>query len=281
MPGSAGDGGVRHQIAEQIREGGVGTREQRAEDQQQNRGHGERAQTRAHVAPGTAGPFAQPAPAPGGAGDQGVEHADGTEQDGGQVRPPCSASEPSATAATDGEERRPVRVAQRGHAQQGEPADAPDQRPRRGRRPAAWAAKYAASAAGIATSSEVERQAVTQEQHAEHVRWPARPTAWPYAPGPGPPPGASASQGTATAAGPIVSASSSGSRVSRPPGNGLCDGLVADLAFPGRRLQDHRSAASPRSPAPRARHLPAARSPGSLGSDVDGMSDTGPPPCRS
>jgi hypothetical protein len=169
VPRSAGDRRVRHETGEEIREGGVRPGEQRAEDQQQDRGHHDRAQHRAHVAPGAAGPLAQPAPAPGGAGEQRGVETDRAEQHPGPGAAAVQGERARRHGGHEGEEGRPVGVAERRYGQQGESSDAPHQRPaahaparRLGREVRAERGRYR-------HQEEIEGQAVTQQKHAEHA----------------------------------------------------------------------------------------------------------------
>lgn len=169
MPGAAGDGSVRHEAAEQIREGRVGPREQCPEDQQQNRGHRERAQHRAQVAAGAAEPFPQASPAPYGSGENRGVQADRAEQHSGPGTAAVQRERTRGHGGHHGQERRPVGVAQRRHGQQGEAADAPHQRPA----PQATAGRLSGVVRGErgrnGHQQEVEGQSVAEQEHAQYA----------------------------------------------------------------------------------------------------------------
>lgn len=291
MPGAAGDGGVRHEAAEQIREGRVGPREQGAEDQQQNRGHRERAQHRAHVASGAAEPFPQASPAPDGSGEYRGVQADRAEQHSGPGTAAVQRERARGHGGHHGEEGRPVGVTQRRHGQQGEAADAPHQRPA----PRTAAGRLGGEVRGERGRNrhqqEVQGQSVGEQEHAQ------------YAGGQGGPEGGGADRCRGLRL-----------KVREPPG-GLgdrvapVDVLSVRVVLVGAPFEEAspeyeagtassgssasaagflvRAAVRPleappseRSPALRSASVPSS-TPGFLGSASDGLSDTGPPPDRS
>ncbi|GAB3173316.1 hypothetical protein GCM10027162_17160 [Streptomyces incanus] len=175
-PGAVADGRVREQPAQQVGEGRVGPGEQCAEDEEEHSRHDQDAQCGTHVAGGVAGPGAHSSPAPPGALEQRVDQPEGAEDDAGPGPRAVEGERGETDGGGHGEERRPQGGAQRRNQQEGDPSDAPGERPGASLQPACLARGEVRGERGRQGDEEqIDAHTVVEERHAEHAGGECRP----------------------------------------------------------------------------------------------------------